>query len=165
MATRTSARRYAVELMLGACVAWVCAWQLAAIMHRIQHSQWSPAYLLVPVNQTSLYFFPLGCSISIWLALRSGRFNRELLIGASLVWMWMAGRVVFWMSIATELGRFPEPAEFGRLVPEHLLSSSAVSVTGLAAIPIFGLGIVRSVRPRPDRRVLTPLAWISTAQY
>ncbi len=153
----TGGRRYVLDLLIAACITWVIAWRLAALMHGIQHSRWSGAYLLVPVNQTSLYFFPLASSAFLWVARRAGRLNTELLAATILVWLWMAGRIVFWTSIATELGRFPKPDEFSAIVPEHIVSSSAVSIVGLAAILVLCLGIIRTVYPRPARRTLAPL--------
>jgi hypothetical protein len=139
-------RRYLVSA--GTCLAlgFLCV----AIGSHLQLTRWNPAYRLVPVDQVSLYFFPLAAPAFSWLAHTAGRLDGSLVVGSFFAWAWSAGRVLYWRWIAADLSLDPGADEFRRLTTERSFPSLLVGSIGLCALVLLALGTYRSLRPDQD---------------
>lgn len=145
-------RGYLIHLAMAAALALACAWLAAAAGHHYQHTRMDPVYLLVPVNRTSLYFFPLAATMVALLALGSGRLNRALTAAAALAWLWAAGRALYWTWIARGALAWPGPDQLQRLRAEHAMPSVAVGLTAVAGLLLFAIGFVDSLSERGLQR-------------
>jgi hypothetical protein len=141
-----------VAYALVALSSFTVAWPLATLGHRIQHDVWPAAYLLLPVNQVSLYFFPLAVPALAWCAARARRLNKALTLSVILMWIWVAGRVLYWYGVARNMGPHPTQAEFTSAVSYPRVTSIVVGAVGLVAQLTLAAGLLRSMHAAASGR-------------
>jgi len=144
-------RRY----LLASSGALVLGFLCASVGSHMQNTLPNPAYQLVPVNQVSLYFFPIAALAFSSLARAAGRLDGALVVGSVLTWVWSAGRVLYWMWIAADLELKPGVDEFARLITERRLHSLLAGSIGLCALLLLALGTYRSLRQESLPRSLS----------
>jgi hypothetical protein len=132
--------------LLVAIISMVVAWPLAVMGNQLQYDRWEGPYLLVPVNHVSLYFFPLMVTACTWIAWRTSRLDRTLAIACALVWVWTAGRVLYWYWVASAIDPHATADVFARTISDRRVPSMLVGAIGLTAIVLFSVGIFRTLR-------------------